>query len=83
MYGVVKRIIDLLVAAVALILLSPLMLVFSLLIKIDSPGPVLFRQARLGRGAKLFTMYKFRTMQHSAPIIHNSDGSIFVGANDP
>jgi exopolysaccharide biosynthesis polyprenyl glycosylphosphotransferase len=58
----VKRAIDLVVAATALILVSPLFAIVTLLIKRDSPGPVFFRQTRLGRGMREFTMLKFRTM---------------------
>lgn len=59
---VVKRGIDLIVASAALILASPLFAIVTLLIKRDSPGPVFFRQIRLGRGMREFTMLKFRTM---------------------
>ncbi len=57
-----KRLFDIVVSAVALVVLSPLLLIVALLVKVDSPGPVLFRQRRLGRGARLFEIYKFRTM---------------------
>jgi lipopolysaccharide/colanic/teichoic acid biosynthesis glycosyltransferase len=56
-----------LVAAVALVLLlAPLLLLLALIIKLDSPGPVLFRQPRVGRGRRHFLVAKFRTMQHGA-----------------
>ena len=61
-YYLVKRILDFLIAAVSFILLSPLLLVVALAIKVDSPGPVIFRQARTGKGGKVFYIYKFRTM---------------------
>ena len=57
-----KRTFDLLVAGVALVVLSPLMAAVGLIVKLESPGPVLFRQPRVGRGGWPFTMYKFRTM---------------------
>lgn len=57
-----KRVIDIVGASVALALLSPLMAYIALRIKRDSPGPVLFRQTRLGSGMKEFTALKFRTM---------------------
>lgn len=57
-----KRVFDLLVATVALILLSPLFLVIMILILLDSPGPPIFTQHRVGRGGKQFRVYKFRTM---------------------
>jgi len=62
----IKRIIDLVVALLGLALLSPLMLVTALLVKIESPGPVVFRQTRVGRGEALFTCLKFRTMHEGA-----------------
>lgn len=59
---VLKRVIDVAVASTALILASPLFAVITLLIKRDSPGPVFFRQTRVGRGQREFMMLKFRTM---------------------
>jgi undecaprenyl-phosphate galactose phosphotransferase/putative colanic acid biosynthesis UDP-glucose lipid carrier transferase len=57
-----KRVFDIVGALIALLLLAPLMLVTALLIKLDSPGPVLFRQQRSGFNAKRFHIFKFRTM---------------------
>ena len=62
-----KRLFDLLGAAVALLLLSPLLLVLAVLIKLDSPGPVFFRQERVGRFGRPFRIHKFRTMVVDAP----------------
>ena len=62
-----KRIFDLLGAAVALLLLSPLLLLTAVLVKLDSPGPVFFRQERVGRGGVPFRIHKFRTMRADAP----------------
>jgi lipopolysaccharide/colanic/teichoic acid biosynthesis glycosyltransferase len=59
----VKRAFDLLVAGVALVALSPVMAVLALLVRLESPGPVLFRQPRIARGGGLFTMLKFRSMR--------------------
>ncbi|GIW39881.1 MAG: hypothetical protein KatS3mg076_0458 [Candidatus Binatia bacterium] len=61
-----KRVFDVLVAAVGLVLLLPLFLLVALLIKLDSRGPVFFRQKRVGRDGKLFEIYKFRTMVDGA-----------------
>lgn len=58
-----KRAFDLLGAGVALLLLAPVLLLIALWIRLDSPGPVLYRQQRVGREGKLFTIYKFRTMR--------------------
>jgi lipopolysaccharide/colanic/teichoic acid biosynthesis glycosyltransferase len=57
-----KRCVDLLFAAVALFLFSPLLLVAALLVRYESPGPAIFRQKRVGRHGALFTVFKFRTM---------------------
>jgi lipopolysaccharide/colanic/teichoic acid biosynthesis glycosyltransferase len=57
-----KRLLDLLFSLVGLILLSPLLLLLALWIKLDSPGPVLYRGKRVGKESSVFDMYKFRTM---------------------
>lgn len=62
MYKYIKRGMDFAVAFVALLFLSPLMLIVSILIKINRDGPVLFKQKRPGLNGKIFTVYKFRTM---------------------
>lgn len=61
-YAFAKRALDLAVGGVALVLASPLMLVLAAITRLDSPGPALFRQPRVGRGGKVFTFYKYRTM---------------------
>lgn len=61
-----KRIIDLLGASLGLVFLSPLLLGIALAIRLDSPGPVFFRQQRLGRNGKTFLVWKFRTMELNA-----------------
>ena len=58
----VKRGLDILLAILVLILLSPLYLVAAVAVKLDSEGPVLFRQERLGKDGRTFTIYKFRSM---------------------
>jgi lipopolysaccharide/colanic/teichoic acid biosynthesis glycosyltransferase len=73
---VAKRLFDLLLAAVALLLLSPLLLLVALLVRLDSPGPVLFRQQRVGRHGVPFRIHKFRTMVHGAAGL-----SLTVGAD--
>jgi exopolysaccharide biosynthesis polyprenyl glycosylphosphotransferase len=64
--GLVKRALEVVVSAAALVLLSPLLLLVAVLIKLDSRGPALFRQERIGRGGKEFNVYKFRTMREGA-----------------
>ena len=61
-YGALKRGMDLIFATILLVVLSPLFLVVAILIKIDSRGPVFFRQLRTGKKGKEFYMYKFRSM---------------------
>lgn len=57
-----KRIFDFVTAFLALIILSPVLAVTSLAIKLDSKGPVIFKQKRIGKGGKVFNIYKFRSM---------------------
>jgi lipopolysaccharide/colanic/teichoic acid biosynthesis glycosyltransferase len=57
-----KRLFDFILALAGLALLSPVLLAIAVLIKMDSAGPVLFRQRRVGRGLRCFTLFKFRTM---------------------
>ncbi len=66
-YLKIKRLADILCAVIALIVLSPLFIVIAIAIKIDSKGPVLFKQKRYGRGKTVFDMLKFRTMYIDAP----------------
>jgi lipopolysaccharide/colanic/teichoic acid biosynthesis glycosyltransferase len=61
-----KRLFDLIGSALALVLLSPLFALIALCIKIDSPGPVFFRQTRVGRAGEPFRIFKFRTMYANA-----------------
>ena len=61
-----KRTFDIGVSFVGLILLSPLMLLAALAIKLASPGPIMFRQKRIGKGFHPFLIYKFRTMQEAS-----------------
>ncbi|OYX54121.1 hypothetical protein B7Y92_00425 [Candidatus Saccharibacteria bacterium 32-50-13] len=67
MYKHVKRFFDTILAFVGLILLSPLFLALAIIIKLESRGPVFFRQLRIGKDEKNFYMYKFRTMKVDAP----------------
>lgn len=66
MYKAFKRFSDIVISLFALIILSPLMLFTALAIKLDSKGPVIFKQERLGYKAKVFHIYKFRSMCENA-----------------
>jgi len=79
----IKRAFDLFISIIGLILLSPLFLLVALLIKLDSKGPVFFKQQRLGERGKIFTIYKFRTMYFDAQPIFNQDGSKLWTSRDP
>jgi lipopolysaccharide/colanic/teichoic acid biosynthesis glycosyltransferase len=61
-----KRAFDVLATGTVLLLISPLLAVVALLIKLDSPGPILYRSKRVGAGYRIFDMYKFRTMRQDA-----------------
>jgi exopolysaccharide biosynthesis polyprenyl glycosylphosphotransferase len=63
----VKHALDFALAGLMLLVLSPLMIVSALLVRLSSPGPILFRQARVGRDGKLFYLYKFRSMRPADP----------------
>lgn len=62
MYLFFKRFFDIVLSFLALIVTSPVMLIFAVLIKLTSKGPVIFKQERLGKNGKVFVMYKFRSM---------------------
>lgn len=78
-YPVVKRILDIILSLFGLLLLALPMALVAILIKLDSPGPVLFRQKRLGLDGKVFDMYKFRSMCVNAE--HTGSG-VYSGKND-
>src|SRR5690606_6215270 len=85
-----KTLIDRSVAAVGLILLIPLFIAIAVAIRISDPGPVFFRQARVGREGKTFKVWKFRTMYVDAEDRlamlqdqNESDGLLFKIRNDP
>ena len=86
---VVKRGLDIVLSAVALIVLSPLLVALSLGIWLDDRGPVLFRQTRVGVGGRLFKMTKFRSMVTDAELLRSGlqsddpDGVLFKMRDDP
>lgn len=74
-----KRLLDITASGLGLIFLSPLFLIVALWIKSDSPGPVFYRQARVGRYGKDFRLFKFRSMRVGS----DKKGLITVGGHDP
>ena len=66
-YRYIKRIIDILLSGLAIIILSPLLLILCIAIKLDSPGPIFFTQKRVGMHKTYFQIYKFRTMRTDTP----------------
>jgi len=62
-WALTKRVFDIIASAIGLLICSPLFLIIALAIKIESPGPVIFKQIRVGMNRKNFTMYKFRSMR--------------------
>ena len=63
---VIKRISDIIPAALGLTVMAPIMVIIAILIKLDSRGPVFFRQERVGEGGEVFTLLKFRSMREDA-----------------
>lgn len=89
-YRKVKRCLDVLLAILAIIITAPIMLVIALAIMLDSPGDIIFRQERCGRGGRNFTMYKFRTMVENSEDLKRElrdlnevDGPMFKIIRDP
>lgn len=85
-----KRMEDVVVSLLMLLITAPLWLILTLLIKRESPGPVLFYQRRVGKHGRTFTMYKFRSMYHGADTavpeletLNEADGHIFKIKDDP
>lgn len=75
---ILKRVFDMVVSIILLILLSPILLIFSVWIKLDSKGPIFFRQERITLNGKKFKIFKFRTMVVDA----DKKGSLVTLAND-
>jgi exopolysaccharide biosynthesis polyprenyl glycosylphosphotransferase len=85
-----KRLVDLLLSGIGLILLIPVFVVVSILIKLDSKGPIFFKQRRIGKNGIQFTMYKFRSMVANAEELkerlkdqNEMDGPVFKIKEDP
>src|SRR5690349_15484705 len=71
-----KRVFDVLIAGIALIIFSPLLILVALLIRLDSKGPIFFKQIRVGRNMKDFHLIKFRTM-----FVQQNEGSLLTIGN--
>ncbi|MBY5029527.1 sugar transferase [Streptococcus suis] len=67
MYPILKRVIDMVFSCLAIVVLSPVLLLIAIAIKLDSKGPVLFKQKRVGKNKTHFMIYKFRSMYVDAP----------------
>ncbi len=83
LYGwnlILKRATDIIVASTTLLLLSPLFLIISILVKLSSPGPVFYRQERMSIGGDIFEMLKFRSMKVSA---EQQTGAVWAKKDDP
>ncbi|NWF52702.1 MAG: sugar transferase [Nitrospirae bacterium] len=90
LYHISKRVLDISLSAIGIVLLLPLFLFIAISIKIDSPGPLFYKQKRCGKGGKPFRMFKFRTMVENAEELQSElrpknevDGPLFKILNDP
>ncbi|MFW6009615.1 MAG: sugar transferase [archaeon] len=76
---IIKRIIDLLISFIGLIIISPFFILIAIFIKLDSKGPVFYKQERLGKDGEVFKIYKFRTM---IPNAENIGSGLFTEEDD-
>ena len=67
MYSVVKRLGDIILSLMGIIILCPIFMIIAIMIKLDSEGPIIFKQKRFGRYRKSFYVFKFRTMKVESP----------------
>lgn len=79
MYKIIKRFLDILFSLIALVILSPIMIITALAVVLESKGPAIFKQKRIGKDGKVFEIYKFRSMCVGAE--HTGSG-VYSGAND-
>ncbi len=75
-----KRLMDIVVSLIILILSLPISIITAILIKLESPGPVIFKQERVGLNGRIFNIYKFRSMINDA---EKKTGPVWAGKNDP
>ena len=83
---ITKRIFDLIASLFGLVVLLPVLLVIAIIIKTTMPGPVFFRQYRVGKDAKLFKMVKFRSMQvghHGSSVSYSNEEELLALQEDP
>ena len=80
---VIKRVLDLLVSLMGLLVFALSFVVVAPVIYLTDKGPVFYNAQRIGKNGKLFKMYKFRSMRVNAPDIRNEDGSTYNGEDDP
>ncbi|GAB6137383.1 sugar transferase [Halanaerobaculum tunisiense] len=78
-YLAIKRLVDIVVSVVGLVVTFPIMLVTAIAIKLESPGPIIFKQTRLGKHGEEFTLYKFRSMVENAEA---DTGAVWAKKND-
>ena len=71
-YLPIKRLIDVILSLGSIIVFAPIIAGIAIAIKLDSPGPILFKQKRIGKNKKIFEIYKFRTMYINTPRYTNS-----------
>lgn len=83
MYIYLKRLIDIVLALLALPFWLMILIPVAIAIKLDDGGPVFYRSARVGKNFKKFGMYKFRSMKVNAPDLRNADGGTYNAADDP
>jgi exopolysaccharide biosynthesis polyprenyl glycosylphosphotransferase len=77
-----KRALDICLASIALLTFAPILLAICVAIKLDTPGPIFFKQARAGRRGRYFTLYKFRSMRMGSNILLRDDGAIVKTPDD-
>ncbi len=76
----IKRLMDIIISSAILIIFSPIWLLIALAIRLESPGPILYKQQRVGKDGKIFTIYKFRSMVHGA---ESETGPRWAARQDP
>ena len=79
----IKRILDIIICILGFPVFMLLFIIFGLLIKLEDRGPIFYKADRIGKGSKLYKMYKFRSMKVNAPTLLNEDGSTYNSKDDP